>query len=145
MGNNQVFYVPGRQGIIDYAIQRDGVMLSQFGNKSLAELGLQYPGITVGDFDTVFAAQQNALKSAPALITRDRFMDMLEVLPPEGWARREGSESFKLCEYQSGNITSIFARIGKHYYEFMDDASLSHESILEKIAAASSTSAPALN
>lgn len=141
MNNKQVFFVPGRQGIIDYAVQRDGVLVSEYAKKSLAELELEYPGITVGDCDTVFTAQQEALKSPPALITYDRFMEMLEVLPPEGWAHRGGSESFKMCEYQSGHITSIFARIGKQYYEFMDDARLSHESILKKIGAAFSTQA----
>jgi hypothetical protein len=146
MSNRQVFFVPGREGIIDYAIQRDGVLVSEYAGKSLADLASEYPGVEVGDLATAYAGQQEAWKTAPALVTRERFIEMLEVLPPEDWARKEGSESFKLCEYQTGNITRIFARIGKKYYEFMDDARLSHESILEKIEATSRIKdAPVLN
>ena len=134
MSNYNVFFVPGKHGIIDYALERDGVFVGAHG-KTQAELAVEYPGIEVGDLTVVHAAQQTALKTAPVLITRERFVEMLEVLPPENWSRGEGSESFKLCEYYSGNITRIYARIGKQYYEFMDDAGMPHAEIVQKIAA----------
>lgn len=85
----------------------------------------------------LYEAAQAAKYIGPvSLITQDRFNYLLEVLPPEDWQRGGSSESFKLMERLSGNITTIAARIGNDYYEFNDNARMTHVAIIEKIAKA---------
>ncbi|MBC3252430.1 hypothetical protein KGP26_29365 (plasmid) [Serratia sp. JSRIV002] len=68
-------------------------------------------------------------------ITEARFMDMLEVLPPLNWRGTADSQSFKLSEMYSGNITDIFAQYGTRYFQMRNHASLTHDEIIEKVKA----------
>jgi hypothetical protein len=134
-----VAYVPGRMGIVDVMGKgEDGVLRSKITGETIEDLGKRYPGVIVGDLEAVAMATEQAMIRPPTRITRDKFIEMLEVLPPEDWQQRRGaagvpsSESFKLVEYFSGNITSIYARIGGEYFEMLDRGTLSHEQIVEK-------------
>lgn len=53
-------------------------------------------------------------------ITKDRFHEMLEILPPQRWYRGEQMEWFHMSERLSGDYVSWFARVGGNYYEFQD-------------------------
>jgi len=79
------------------------------------------------------AAQRAKYVGPVKEITKDRFWYLLEVLPPVGWKRGEGSESFKMSERLTGSITTIAARIGEKYYEFNDNITMSHDAVIEKI------------
>ncbi|WP_337263703.1 MULTISPECIES: hypothetical protein [unclassified Serratia (in: enterobacteria)] len=68
-------------------------------------------------------------------ITETRFNDMLEVLPPLDWWGGEHSQSFKLMEMYSGNITDIFARFGTRYFQMRNIVTLTHAQIIEKVRA----------
>jgi hypothetical protein len=64
------------------------------------------------------------------------FQEALCVLPPEGWVRKGGQESFKCMEHSCGNITNIYAYDGERYWNLMDSADLSHEAVMELIKSA---------
>jgi len=142
MDTRQVFYVPGQPGkpelhqFIDIAVTVGDQLVGYYEGKTLAQFQEDYPGVTLGNYQEVAAAQQNSLKTAPAAISLARYTEMLGVLPPEDWQHGGGGESFKLCEYYSGNITRIYVRIGKDYYEFLDDARITHAEIMAKVQAA---------
>lgn len=66
-------------------------------------------------------------------IDEARFMDMLEVLPPLDWRGTSDSQSFKLSEMYSGNITNIFAQYGMRYFQMHNQCTLTHDEIMEKV------------
>ena len=50
-------------------------------------------------------------------ITKERYWDMLECLPPVRWTRSPAREFFFISEAFTDNLHSVFVRIGKKYYE----------------------------
>jgi hypothetical protein len=49
-------------------------------------------------------------------ITKERFVEMLEILPPMYWRTTNGIESFMMCELTIGDVTQQFARRGNEYF-----------------------------
>ncbi len=128
--NTPVFYVPGRPGILALAIERDGVLRSEFGNETLEQMCARYPGAALGELGPVSEQSESFYRSAPVEITRERFIEMLEVLPPVGWVHAGDAETFKLSERTSGNITPIFCRIGERHFELSDSIFMKHDAIV---------------
>lgn len=56
----------------------------------------------------------------PKQISKARFWEMLEVLPPEKWERFNGAEAFRMMEALSEDLHSYFLRIGKNYFEIVN-------------------------
>ena len=133
----QCFYQPGKPGIIDAIHPATGLGL--YSKETLEQVRERNPGAEVGDFDEVCDAQADYWRKPPTEITEARFWEMLCVLPPEGWEIRDDSESFKLCEYTSGAVTGIYARIGPvgqaRYFEMQDYFTLPHAVIVERCQA----------
>jgi len=129
--NTPVFYVPGRPGIIDLAVMRNGEQVGGYSGETLPQIALRYPGVQLGELGPVSAASDESWKSPPVEITADRYMEMLEVLPPVAW-RGIGTEeeTFKLSERTSGNITAIFCRIGERHFEMQDSIHMKHDDII---------------
>lgn len=69
----------------------------------------------------------------PQQVSRERFYDMLEVLPPARWYRGGHIEWFHVCEYLAENLVTWFGRLGNYYYEFNDVPSLTREQLIDKI------------
>ena len=68
---------------------------------------------------------ENSCKSEPVEITRDRFHEMLNILPPVAWNYNDPSfESFKMSERTTGSITAIFVRIHDRYFAFSNTCTL---------------------
>ncbi len=86
--------------------------------ETIEQVRLRYPGAEVADFKTWLAAKEKALCTEPEEISRDKWWEMLEVLPPQRWQRGHDCESFELMEHTSGRVTAIYVRIGEKYYEF---------------------------
>lgn len=128
----ECYYQPGKPGIIDIALAiGDGTHRGLYGGETLAEVQMRYPGAAVGNLDAVVEASRKMFERAPKRVTESRFLEMLNVLPPENWVRGNGCESFKMCEYEYDNVTTIFARIGGEYYEMAGRASMPHHEIVE--------------
>lgn len=118
--NVRLVFVQGQFTCIDLVRLDTG--RSQINNETLDEVRARYPSAQFAELDAWSEAKENSLCTEPTEITEDRFMEMLEVLPPQRWQRGKGCESFELCEHTSGRITAIFARFGEKYFEWQDRA-----------------------
>ena len=127
------YYQPGTLTIIDTIHPTTGLGL--YGKKTLADVKEEYEGAEIWDFDKAIAHKEESDKTTPQEISAERFDEMLCVLPPSGWVRRDGAESFKMSERWSGSITSIFCRIGEKFFEFRDTIATSHDEICKKCLA----------
>lgn len=122
-------YVPGSVSIIDYMI--DGK--TDFNKETLEDATKRYPGAIEVSLEDAYVEIEKAAKikyiTDPIEIDEDRYMEMLEILPPMNWI----GGTFMLCEFSFGNYTEIFCKIGKRYFEFSDSASLKEAEIIEKV------------
>jgi len=75
-------------------------------------------------------------KTAPKEITQERFHEMLEVLPPIGWASKDGNTSFKISETWNGILTSIYAFVDGKYWEMIDNINTPHDAIVKAVKGA---------
>lgn len=69
------------------------------------------------------------VKTAPKPVTKEKFHEMLEVLPPCRWNRGSFVEFFHVSERLSGNLVAWFGRVGDTYWEMWDDAALDAEEV----------------
>jgi hypothetical protein len=77
-------------------------------------------------------------------IDRQRFADMLNILPPVSWVGiGSQAESFMLSECVDSAISRIFCRIGLDHFELTGDMCSSHDSIVERCRAFRQLDAPA--
>jgi hypothetical protein len=67
------------------------------------------------------AASRARYCQGPRRISKERYEEMLNVLPPENWRRGVGYGCFRLSERLSGAIASFFVRIGDSYYQINED------------------------
>jgi hypothetical protein len=68
-------------------------------------------------------------------ITKEKWWDMLEVLPPEKWQTVAGVEIFRMCEYLTGNITAHYARLEDRYFVRNLPTSTPYSDIAAQVAA----------
>lgn len=133
----KVFYTPAQNGqfpnIIDRALPIEGGYIGQYSLETLEQIQLRHKGALLGDAATVQAERQAMMITEPTSITEDEFIQALECLPPEGWVRNRHTESFKMSEYYSGQITEIYARFSDTYWCFRDLASKTHNDIMHKV------------
>lgn len=111
-------FVQGAMTCIDDV--NPATMRGMYSGETLEQVRLRYPGAEIAELEPWLAAKEKALCTEPQEISEDRFVEMLEVLPPQRWQRsRECDfESFELSEHLSGRVTSIFCRLGGKYFEF---------------------------
>lgn len=91
------------------------------------------------------AASRARYCRGPERISKERYEEMLNVLPPENWQRGVGFSCFRLSERLSGAIASFFVRIGDSYYQINADedtdpgelfrACMDHDALPESAAA----------
>lgn len=66
-------------------------------------------------------------------VTKERFWNMLEVLPPCGWNTTEGVEMFFVSEAHTGNLHSHFASISNKYYEAIRDRTIARKNLVMEL------------
>lgn len=129
------FHVPGSRTIIDTAeLDSDGVYRSTIKKETLAQVRIRYPDAEIGEWENIYRAAENSCKTEPQEITEAQYIYALEVLPPVCWKNAKGVESFKMSERFYGNVTAIYARLGKRYFTFSDLISLTPDEIADRIA-----------
>lgn len=67
--------------------------------------------------------------------TREDYWEHLECLPPEAWYRGEHFESFRMCEYMTGNITAHYVQIGDRYFTANRQTTLKPAELEEQVRA----------
>ena len=65
--------------------------------------------------------------------TKERFFEMLEVLPPINWRFLEQVEMFQVSEMTISNITATFARINDKYYEASKPTSIKLKDVTDEL------------
>jgi hypothetical protein len=129
-----VYYSPSRKTTIDCLHWFTG--LTMYCQKNYDDVISDYSDAVLLNVDDAILEMENAyIDKVARKITKEQFWDALECLPPQNWVRRECTESFKMSEYLSGNITGIYVRIGEEYFTFHDRASMTHSQIVEKTQA----------
>ncbi len=133
------FYMP-RNGdlapqLIDPVVEGSDGERGLFSGKTFAELKTKYPELEVCDKEHFYDLARQAARTPPEVIPQKEFDDLLGCLPPEDFVKgARDTESFKLCEYYTLDVTIICARIGDQYFKLRDRADMSHEDILEAIS-----------
>src|SRR5204862_4770429 len=84
------------------------------------------PNLVVLEQDDAMACHEAAFRSGVVAITVEKWDEMLGVLPPMAWRSDGLGESFKLSEYLTGGITSIYVALHGRYFSFNDNATLPH-------------------
>ena len=82
--------------------------------------GDNFKFVTDHELDILFNEHYKSFISDPVEITRERYEDMLEVMPPCRWNNYGGFQAFHVCERYTGNIVAWFTYISStnKYYEF---------------------------
>lgn len=128
MAFQHFFYVPGSTTVIDAAIYTKGEWRGFWGQHTLAEIAARHPAVQLLDGPALDAAISDALAKrfdvAPVEITRDRFHDMLDILPPQRWTRSGGRECFHMLEATSHDYHFWFIRLGSRYFELVKPRSM---------------------
>ena len=142
----QVFYVEEvpskRLTCIDFAVDNGhGTLVSQINRKTQAELSEERCcEVRLTDQDTFIGLQEAYYTTEPVRITECDFNTALECLPPMRWGFHEGLESFRMTEFYSGRITSIYARQPDGTcWSFKGNAFMSAQELFLKIQKAASS------
>lgn len=67
----------------------------------------------------------------PRPITKERFNEMLETLPPQRWDISGSREAFRFMERLDGSLFSFFIRVGNKYFELIADGNAGYESMYQ--------------
>lgn len=117
--------------IVDFINPETG--LSEFGRSTQEELAARYPGIEVWLIDAAIEFREQVGRTDPQEITRQQFIDALEILPPNHWQTRGPFESFQCSEHWSGRLTSTYLRRGSRCWQFTDIAGMGIDAIIERV------------
>jgi hypothetical protein len=133
----ECWYVPGETTVIDLIHPDDGLTLHA--RESAADILARHPAVRRMPFDEACQAADAAIAAKYLKditeITEARYWDALEVLPPVGFAVRDGVESFRLSERLAGSITDIYARLGERYFTLTDDIRMPASAISTRVKA----------
>lgn len=90
--------------------------VGRFSRKTVDELALKYGQLDVVTLDEMATRVKERFSTPPKPITKERFWQLLEVLPPSRWRSTGNSESFFVPEALTGTIHTVCVRIGKSYF-----------------------------
>lgn len=130
---SRCYFSPSKVSIIDL-IDSDG--LTSVMRQTAAQVRERYPDAVEKDFDEAYGLFLAASITPPERITEERFLDMLNVLPPVRWVATPSFEHFELSEHINGPIVAYFVRAASDYWQFQDKAGMSTAQIVERITAA---------
>lgn len=98
----------GRFTVID--LVRDGRGI--WGGHTLDETRQEYADAELMPLDKAAERSESQWIGPIQEITRARFWEMLEVLPPMRWKHGDGWQTFYMSEFTSGNVTQHCVQIG---------------------------------
>ena len=117
----------------------NGVEVVAFSKLTLKEYLVENPEMSVVSDEKLseFIKEREAdMITLPEKITKERFWDMLEILPPCKWKTVRCVEMFHISERITGNLVDWFVQTCDDYYSFTDRDSLSVDDLIKKIEVA---------
>lgn len=85
---------------------------------------------------TAIDAEESKIRynvNVPSVIDRDRFWELLEVLPPCRWERYQDFEAFYVSECITGNLYTFCVRIGNgqnaQYFEIVAESNINYTTL----------------
>ncbi len=129
------FYSPNAATVIDCVFEcSDGVYRTLCYRHTLEETRTQYPDAVCVHWNEAWKARADSYKAPVSETTEEQFLEMLNILPPVGWAGcGSGAESFKMSEMLCDRITVIFVQYRGRYFTLCDDVRTTHGAIMEKV------------
>lgn len=122
--SDNVFYSPSRNSIIDF-LRDDG--RTKIGGNTLEETRAKYGADVIEmPWEEAHDRYQKAFIAPPVEISKERWTQMLMVLPPAKYTNAGHVETFYMPEHIAGAIVSWFVRIGDRYFELADSCRLNH-------------------
>lgn len=116
---------------------------SAYGRETITEVRRKYPGRNVrvlpwSEVSPLLDKAQRERYCKPVEeITEERFLEMLNVLPPENWVQHGDWEGFRISEYMTGNLTYHYVRRGERFFTACRACSkTAYEQLLAEIDAA---------
>ena len=73
--------------------------------------------------------------TGPHPISKERYEEALNCLPPERWIHGVGYASFRMSERITGTIASFYVRIGDGYWVVNEHESTTHGELMQMIFA----------
>lgn len=129
-----VFYSPGAQFFLAVAVLDNGEYVSQANRKTLAEYQLKHPAVQVMRMSEAMKQMRDLHREPVSEITKSRYWELLEVVPPYRQAGNIGSVSFVHGEPFSLGIRIICCQIcfkdsDDRYFMFRDLEDMPHNEI----------------
>jgi hypothetical protein len=114
-----------------------GTPRSAYGNETFEELraaGSISPEAVILPFVDAYARQEAADRAryctGPQRIDRERWDELLNVLPPCHWVRCDSTESFHISEAITGNLYTHCVRIGDKYFTLVEERPTRHSDLV---------------
>jgi hypothetical protein len=128
---SHVVAVPGARHCVDFINPETG---RTFINGDTPEQCAQrHPGavmMPVAQYEAQQMAHRESLMTDPEEIDADRWWYLLEVLPPLDWRGGLGTESFKMSEFQTMDLTTCAVRVGSRYFTALRPVATTHEQLV---------------
>ena len=139
--NMMTFYEIGKTHLYSIATFKDGEWRTQYDHQTLEEVRAERgEAMQLLPFNEacklIDDAQMAAYCHAPVEITREKFWEMLEVLPPCKWERSEACEAFYVSEALAADIHAWHVRIGERYWALNRSCTRKPDSIISEVATA---------
>lgn len=126
------------RGHAQSVLNRDGTVAYTNG-ETLAQYretcGFPVRVVDSDEMDRLCDTFHNTLKTKPKRISKQRFWDALEVLPPCRWHNCGGFEVFHVSERLTGDLVAWYAHRGDRYWEFTEQAGISDDKLTALLSA----------
>lgn len=130
---DMAFFESTRSRIWSFAIMASGEWHARFGGQTLEQLRDEFPGMELLPTAVALARENERLRTPWIEVSRSRYIDQLECLPPVDWNRSTGGESFKSMERTGGDVTAIHAEVEGRFFECHDLHTLTHEQVIASV------------
>ena len=127
----KVFFSIADRVVIDEVALENGEPVSACYREPIEVIRQRYPDVQIGTYEEAYQQIEKARITEPSEITEEAFDRALDALPPLGWYTSKEEESFKFAEFIFGSLTTIYARVGKRCFSFINSGKLTHREIMQ--------------
>ena len=118
--------VLNKDGTVGYT---NGLTIEQYEQ----EQGYKLKVLSEAEFNKLYEAWERKLITKPKRITKERYWEMLVILPPSRFHYVGGFEVFHISERLVGELVSWFANRNDRYYEWTDYSYLGEISLASRL------------